>query len=216
VWEGDASRRSRSGRVPGMCVRCSSVGGNPDFSPLAIKAAYVMGVVHDLCESVSHLLKHENAKCTTYIPAYGVFASAIELLGRCIRGDAGVGKVTRNLKASFKWLMSSDTGQTGGATTVITTGMGQYTIDELVHLRHFAAHGQATGIGIRQVDPEILAHIAPRLSAGLDRYWEELKESEELCNKLGAANIIRFRDWPVSSSWGLFERDENGQHPLDC
>ncbi|MGB3905234.1 MAG: hypothetical protein WBB22_09945 [Anaerolineae bacterium] len=65
------------------------IGGNPDFYPLTIKGAHVIGVIHDICESVSCLLRYPNARQTTYIPAYGVFASGVEILGRCIRGNEG-------------------------------------------------------------------------------------------------------------------------------
>jgi len=82
--------------------------GNPDFYPLTVKAAYVIGVVHDICESVSHLLTHPNAKTTTYIPAYGVFASGIELLGRCVNGNSTTYGSVADLKTGFKWLVSSE------------------------------------------------------------------------------------------------------------
>lgn len=63
-------------------------GGNPDFEPLVVKAAYVFGTMLDLFESVSVLLGHKLAWQVTYRSAFGVFASAVELLGRCISGNA--------------------------------------------------------------------------------------------------------------------------------
>ena len=65
------------------------IGGNPDFYPLTVKAAYVVGVIHDICTSVTCLLQvRRELLPATYIPAYGVCASGIEILGRCILGVA--------------------------------------------------------------------------------------------------------------------------------
>ncbi|MBM3149811.1 MAG: hypothetical protein FJZ88_07295, partial [Chloroflexi bacterium] len=88
-------------------ARNNAVGGNPDFYPLTIKAAYVIGIIHDLCESVSCLLKYPHVRETTYIPAYGVFASGIDLLGRCIRGHSTTSDNTEDLRTGFKWLAPS-------------------------------------------------------------------------------------------------------------
>ena len=57
------------------------IGGNPAFFPLTVKGAYVIGVIHGLCESVSILLERLPG-VVSLMPAYGVFASAIEILGR--------------------------------------------------------------------------------------------------------------------------------------
>lgn len=85
----------------------AAVNGNPDFYPLTVKAIYVIGIIYDLCESVSHLLAHPNTKATTYIPAYGVFASGIELLGRCVNGNSTTRGSVADLKTGFKWLVGS-------------------------------------------------------------------------------------------------------------
>jgi hypothetical protein len=118
--------------------------GNPEFFPLTVKAAYVMGVEYDICESVSHLLAHPRAKETTYIPAYGVFASGVEILGRCIRGNSTTRGTTTDLKTGFRWLVSSAYGRVSLTHVLIATNSGDFTIKMLVALRHFAAHGQAT------------------------------------------------------------------------
>jgi len=33
-----------------------AIGGNPDFYPLTIKAAYVIGVIHNICQAVDYYL----------------------------------------------------------------------------------------------------------------------------------------------------------------
>ena len=53
------------------------VQGNPDFYPLTVKAAYVIGVIHTICQSVSILLSDSQTRLITYLPAYGVFASGV-------------------------------------------------------------------------------------------------------------------------------------------
>ena len=193
--------------------------GNPAFYPLTVKAAYVIGVIHDICESVSYLLAYPNAEATTYIPAYGVFASGVELLGRCVNGNSKTSGCVADLKTGFKWLVSSDYRTVQDSSELITTARSAYTIEMLTALRHFAAHGQATSrvtaAGSYQfgsIDHEILAKMPPLMAAGLERYWNQLGADEDLCNRLARANIIALRNWPVLKSWLLFERDRSGRH----
>jgi len=193
--------------------------GNPDFYPLTVKAAYVIGVEHDICESVSHLLTHPSVKTTTYIPAYGVFASGVEVLGRCITGNSTTRGSSADLKTGFKWLVSSSQDTVPDSHVLITTNSYAYTIEMLAALRHFAAHGQATSrvtaSGTYQfgnIDYEILSKMPPLIANGLERYWHQLQQDEPLCNKLAEANIIALRSWPVLRSWMLFEKDEFGRY----
>ena len=193
--------------------------GNPGFYPLTVKAAYVMGVEHDICESVSHLLAHPRAKTTTYIPAYGVFASGIEILGRCINGNATTHGSVADLKTGFKWLATSSHVSGPDTHVLITTSRNSYTIDMLTALRHFAAHGQATAnvtpggtYQFGNIDYEILSKMPPLIAGGLERYWNQLQRDDNLCNRLAEANVIALRNWPVFRSWSLFERDQSGKH----
>lgn len=201
-------------------------GGNPDFYPLTIKGAYVMGVIHTVCESVSVLLKDPNAKVTTYLPAYGVFASAIELLGRCINGNSTTRKNTKDLETGFKWLGSSffedfKDNYEGfpDHIVLIQTSKYMYRVPQLVALRHLAAHGQATSdktpngdYKFGYIDYEILAQFPLLLARGLENYWTKLINDENLCNNLAKANIIALRKWPVFLSWSLFEADSSGNY----
>jgi len=65
----------------------ASAGGNPEFEPLVTKAAYAFGTMLDIFESVSQLLRHQRVWDVTYRSAFGVFASAVVLLGRCVTGN---------------------------------------------------------------------------------------------------------------------------------
>ncbi|MBC7261893.1 MAG: hypothetical protein H5T63_07740 [Chloroflexi bacterium] len=193
---------------------------NPGFYPLTVKAAYVIGVIHDICESVSHLLAHPRARTTTYIPAYGVFASGIELLGRCVDGNFTISGNVADLKTGFKWLASPLYNTVDDSHILITTSSYAYSIEMLVALRHFAAHGQATSrvtaAGTYQfgsIDYEILSKMPPLIANGLERYWDQLLKDEEFCNRLATANVIALRSWPVFKSWVLFEKDKLGKYP---
>lgn len=199
-------------------------GGNPQFYPLTIKAAYVIGAIHCLCQSVSILLKDDNAKLVSYIPAYGIFASGVELFGRCLRGNSNLRGSGNDISIGFKWLASTslddykdDYESVPENIVFVQTNHYMYSIKNLVALRHFAAHGQATSHEIGKgayafgyIDYEILSHMPTYIAAGLERYWKELQTSAELCNRLAAANVITLRHWPISQSWALFEADQKG------
>ncbi len=194
------------------------VRGNPDFYPLTVKAAYVIGVIHDICTSVACLLQVRELLPATYIPAYGVCASGIEILGRCILGVADTGRSGKSLKTGFKWLHSSSYAAIPDSHELIRTSSCIYDIETLAYLRRFAAHGQASARDgslvhdLPDVDLEILGHLPPLIADGLERWWNELQHSEDLCNSLAKANVIAFRTWPVFKIWRLFERDASGRY----
>jgi hypothetical protein len=196
--------------------------GHPDFYPLTVKAGYVIGVIHDICESVTCLLKSPSfARRTSYIPAYGLFASAIDLLGRCVEGNSNARR--GSIRCGFIWLADPSPCPAIDVTThtlVTTSGRQQgYSIAELEALRHFALHGQATS-QFACIDYEIVSALLPLLVRGLEHYWgklqgkgEDRETGTELCNRLAKANVLPLRDWPVFNCWSLFERDHTGQYP---
>lgn len=190
--------------------------GNPDFYPLTIKAAYVIGVIHDLCVSVTCLFKSGAPRHTFYLPAYGIFASGVELLGRCITSKD---KPTINLKTGLMWIANPTSyDQLDEKDTFIQTSTRAYTFNILANLRHFAAHGQGRAqTGVVDIDYEILSQLHPYLRDGLESYWGVLTQDDQqsrgqpLCNKLAHANIAAFRNWPVLKSWRLFTGGGPGQ-----
>ena len=112
----------------------NEIGGNEDFYPLTIKGAYVLGVIHSIFQSVSFLLATEDIHAT-YIPAYSVFTSGIDILGRCVSGNST--HLSRgDVKVGFKWLVRSEYGDVPDDHILITTSHFEYTIDMLTALRN--------------------------------------------------------------------------------
>lgn len=198
------------------------VSGNPYFYPLTVKAAYVVGIVHDHCTSATCLLGCSAPKQATYIPAWGACAAAIELLGRCLHGNSNASGAVADIEAGLAWLSGGTKYQTIPSSTIlVSTSTTSYNIATLAALRHFAAHGQATAkmaaTGKPQIgtamDFEILEHVGPLMGPAVDLWWNELQNSDELCNRLAQSNILRFREWPVFRSWALFTGDPPGSYP---
>lgn len=177
-------------------------GGNPDFHPLTVKAAHVVGIIHGQSECVTSLLKHLSPD-VSLLPAYGIFASSVELLGRCLNGNDTLQHADADLKTGFNWLAARVI-DTSDARLVIQTGASLYTVGELAQLRHYAAHGQASARSSRAFDIEILKPMPALLAGALETYWADLQTREETCNNLAKANVIPLRNWPVFRSWSLF------------
>jgi hypothetical protein len=194
-------------------------GGDSGFKPLTIKGAYVIGVIHAISESVDYLLQDklniEKAK-KNYLPAYVLFSSSIDLLGRCIKG--GSDPKHGGIYTGFKWLANPNYQSVDDSYILVQTNTQQHSIRNLVDLRNFAAHGQATSPGMvqsPQIDYDILERIKPTFAKRLADYWNALvngNNAEEICNNLAKANVVRFRSWPIFQSWKEFERDEFGEY----
>ena len=184
------------------------VGGHPGFFPLTIKAAYVFGVIHDICESVDWLLRHHQAWPITYPSAFGLCAASMELLGRCLRGNQGAGDNTKDLKEGLEWLKSSSPKDGISPNAVALTNYNQYDVDQLVTLRHFTLHGQATiqRGKVLALDIELLAAFPLLIGNAMERYWDRLLNSNEYCEKLARANIVSLRSAPILKIWGFFGR----------
>ena len=185
------------------------VGGHPEFYPLTIKFGYMLGIIHGIYECVACLL-HETqfARQTSYIPAYGLFASGIELIGRCVGGESN--PRTSTLPVGFKWLSDprfSHYEDIQLSKSLISTSQQEYDINQLANLRHFAAHGQATS-AFPVIDYEIISRLHPLLRDGLEYYWAGLVKHEDPCNKLASANVIGLRGYPVKSAWLRLQGDE--------
>jgi len=200
-------------------------GGRDDAASLAIKAGYVYGLTHGICETVQYMLRAPNAWPLTYLPALGVCASAVELLGRCLHGyertDAGP-----SLLRGLVWLAPSCAAggapPTGGSVTVVETNHGRYTADHLVALRNFAAHGQATTsrdriggeAGAPFVDIELLDRFPRLIGDAVERYWDCLGSCEEHCRRLAGANVAPLRPEPIAKAWELFQQGLSPGQPF--
>lgn len=183
------------------------VGGNPDFYPLTTKAFYVFGVIYQICECVSILLDSERRNITS-IPAYGVLSSGIELLGRCVTGNLSTFKSEGDLRAGFWWLAKGSNLEPNGDYILIETTRQKYKITDLIALRNFAAHGQATMNHVVEFDNDIFTQIfKPEkhlIGIGLDKYWAEVRNNEETCNKLARANVVPIQNAPLLKTLRLF------------
>jgi hypothetical protein len=184
------------------------VSGHPSFNPLTIKAAYVIGIIHDICEAVDVLIASRLPREVKYIPAYAMFSSGVEILGRCINGNDDVRGSVADLRAGFEWLTWSGSLGASQVLPVVTTATAAYSVEDLVALRHFATHGQATAKALPQsIDFELLAGMPPILAVGLERYWSELNTKDTCCDNLAKANVIAFRQWPVFKVWAMLQGD---------
>lgn len=221
------------------------IGGHPLFHPLTIKAAYVVGVVHQLCECVTFLLRAPVQSIerqihpwlgsqparhpwqTTYVPAFSLFGSAVNLLGRCLRGnDDAARRSTEDIEAGFKWLhtprydpVAIDQAAYGYhnvsvRSPLINTSAQSYTIEQLVKMRHYSAHGQAVAVGYRfpEADYEILAKMPGLLAVGLEHYWAALVNYPDPCDRLARANIVAYRGMPILASWIVFSAGTDGRN----
>ncbi len=79
-------------------------GALPDFTSLELKAFYVIGLIDDICQSVEYLLRAKDAWPDKYLPAFGVFASGVDLLGRCLTGNT-TPELQGNLAVGFRYLV---------------------------------------------------------------------------------------------------------------
>ncbi|MBC8508217.1 MAG: hypothetical protein ISR58_13895 [Anaerolineales bacterium] len=217
-WEDEARQWEKLNRA---------ANGNPAFYPLTIKGAYLIGVIYEICACVDLLLKATPVNSVRYLSAYGIFASGVEFLGRCLRGNEGTRGSSDDLEEGYLYMASAVFKNFENQTkeSQLRTVLGSvinhgYTIPNLVALRHFAAHGQATSGKEKEseyykfgnIDFEILAPLPSFMGKGLDKYWKKLQESEDMCNNLAKANVIAFRNAPIDESWTLFEPDATGKH----
>jgi hypothetical protein len=226
-WAEDARRWRELNATP-VVIDGETHFGHPGFYPLTIKAGYVIGTIHDLCSAVTYLLRDPAVRSQFYIPAYGIFAAGVDLLGRCLQGNAthraGPRSDAPDLLAGFKWLCNPvypTYEQINPDTIVVETSRARYSVAILMSLQHFAAHGQATTkvdvYEFRDIDDELLGRMPPLLARGLESYWQAIgvhapaEISGPLCNQLARASIAGFRNGPIYTSWRLFQGDGNGE-----
>jgi hypothetical protein len=193
------------------------IGGPAGYFPLTIKAVYVTGIIREICMSVDILLKHAVSSDITYLPACSVFASAIELLGRCINGNSTTEKSTEDLATGFRWLARPTW---RGYQTVnrddilIKTVFNQHTIRSLIALRNLAAHGQSMSEYIYDIDFEVLSRMPPLLANAIEGYWHELQTYEAPCNLLARATVTAFRLRPIFMSLMALQVHPTEKYPL--
>ena len=182
------------------------------FAPVEVKAGYVIGLIDDICQSVQCLVKAEKAWPEKYLPAFGVFASAVDLFGRCLTGNRTL-CVNENLRVGFWYLfhpsnipppkaLSSDK----AAAVLVTTSIS-YAVDDLVALRHYSSHGQAASKDLPSIDNQLLAQFPRPLGDAIETYWSALLNDAEYCRRLGDALIDPYanRAEPLKKTLACFQ-----------
>lgn len=163
----------------------ADVGGQQTLSAISIKAIYVTGTIFQICESVAVLLsKRDFARQVSYIPALGIYISAVEILGRCIKGETSHRRST--LQLGLKWLCNPsypEYSSTPKNAIVVATKAKVYTIEDIEALRNFSAHGQAVS-QLYVLDYELIEELHTKLTNGLVEFWKQLAREPELCNNL--------------------------------
>lgn len=191
----------------------AQAGGNADFREIVIKGAYLLGTALDIFEGVTVLVEHPRARSVTYRLAFGVFASAVDLLGRALSGNSTIspkaGRGATDIQVGFEYLRTRafpippSAPRTGAA--VITTSSAAYSAADLIALRHFAAHGQATA-KFSAVDDELLSRCPGLFGDAIEAYWAILHQNASASSNLAAADIIPVASERVKDVWGEFSR----------
>ncbi|MCJ7531886.1 MAG: hypothetical protein MUO64_12755 [Anaerolineales bacterium] len=75
------------------------------FTALEIKAFYMVGLLNEIFQCVEVLLHSEDAWETKYLPAFSLFASGIDLFGRCLAGNSTF-DLNSNLAIGFYYLVN--------------------------------------------------------------------------------------------------------------
>jgi len=206
---------------------------NAQFTAVEIKAFYVIGLILEICASVDCLLKADSLSEDDhplayqvfrlggrYLPAFGVFASGIELLGRCLTGN-DTPQVNENLRAGFHYLASPTAtpllNNIPVDTEVVTTSR-PYTVQDLIDLRNYAAHGQsnvgqrgATGRRVPMSSPpgierELFSPLPRKMGGAVGTYWTRLQNDADHCRRLARARIDPYsnRIGPLQHVIGYF------------
>jgi hypothetical protein len=192
---------------------------NAQFTAVEIKAFYVIGLILEICASVDCLLKADSfseddhplayeifRSGGRYLPAFGVFASGIELLGRCLTGNE-TPNVNQNLRVGFYYLASPtatpllDPDNTQVEQTNVITTSHPYSVQDLIDLRNYAAHGQST-VGQRNaagrrvpmssppgIERELFGPLPRKMGGTVETYWASLQSDADHCGRLARSRI---------------------------
>jgi len=190
---------------------------NSQFTHVEIKAFYVLGLILEICESVDCLLKANSlsknghplayqvfASGGRYLPSFGIFASGVELLGRCLTGNETV-DVNENLNVGFHYLAKPNPAPLLNdipmGIDVVKTSRS-YSIQDLIDLRNYAAHGQSTvsekdangkkripKSNLPGIERELFGKLPHKMGQAIDIYWLALVNDVEHCRRLAKARI---------------------------
>lgn len=198
--------------------------GNPQFAVVEIKAFYAIGLIDDICQSVDWLLKSQDAWPNKYLPAFALFASGVDLLGRCLTGNK-TPDLEANLAIGFHYLAQPNpqppakniSTKDQEEMIVAKTEFFEYTVADLVALRHFAAHGQATTKKkLRGIDLELMDTFPKLVGNAMETYWRGLQKDDEYCRRLGDAKFdpLSGREYPLKHILEYFSMPGNSAGSL--
>lgn len=217
------------------------VKGHEGFHPVTIKAAYVIELIYQMFEGAESLIRDSASSSVKFLSALGVVASAIELLGKCLQGSEEPWADSPDcLKSGLRWLLKPDLSRTSGtgqdSPFTVTSKSTTYTIDDLMKLRNFSAHGQATTGETNlpwTLDPELLIEFPNKMGDGINHYWaiiawpDNLKDnpgphwpddpdqidqlSRTYCQRIANVKIVAVHAaQPILKSWVKFESQSAG------
>lgn len=188
------------------------VQANVIFEPVEIKTFYIIGLMDDICKSVQCLLECKDSWPEKYLPAFSLFASSVDLLGRCLTGNKTV-NLNQNLKVGFWYLFHPEETpvpkslNSSNASDDLLESQGvTYSVNQLVALRHFCAHGQATTDALPAFDNKLLSYFPDLMGDAMETYWYALQEDPEYSIRMGAARIdpYKSRYEPLSKTLKYF------------
>jgi len=189
---------------------------NRGFTPVEIKGFYVLGLILEIFESVDCLLRMKSLSKNShplahqiftsggrYLPAFGVFASGAELLGRCLTGNETI-SVNQNLNVGFHYLAQPNVVPLLDSIPMeieVVHANRSYSIQDLIDLRHYAAHGQSTVAGknisgnrdpkisLPGIERDLFVELPDKMGKAIDIYWIALINDKEHCRRLAKARL---------------------------
>jgi len=189
---------------------------NKEFTALEIKAFYVIGLILEICASVDCLLKANGLLADShqlahqvfmsggrYLPAFGVFASGIELIGRCLTGNK-TPCVNQNLNVGFHYLAEPIPNPPLCSIPIkkeVVRTSRRYTVQDLIDLRNYAAHGQATvgkkdttgkRVPVKQlpgIERDLFGKLPDKMGNAIETYWTGLQNNKDHCTNLANARL---------------------------
>jgi hypothetical protein len=171
---------------------------NTIFTPLEVKAFYLFGLLDDICQSVQSLVKAKNGWPEKYLPALSLFASAVDLLGRCVRGDSSAHS-KENLRVGFWYLFNAaptpparKLNSAQAMSILVRTPFLSYTVLDLVALRNYCTHGQAAMSTPSGIDNQLLVQFPKHIGDSMEVYWSALQANDDYCQRLGLARVDPF------------------------
>ncbi len=200
--------------------------GHSGFWPVTIKAFYLYGILLSIFRSTEILIENSRVPILErtfqgnfprYFTSFGICSSAIELFGRCIGGVIEPeGQSGRCLTIGFNWLARPGTIEVNNRNlNIVTTQRSAYTSQDLINLRNFVAHGQATTPRSQPfLDFDLLAPFPEMMGRAVETWWFEVStRNRDLCVNLARANLMAVHlGQPITKTLFNFSTEAAGTH----